>query len=599
MADGQLLERFLARRDEAAFAALVRRHGPMVFGVCRRVLRDRGDAEDAFQATFLVLVRKAASVGRRELLGSWLYGVAHRTALKARALAVRRRGREQPLVDVAMEQPVADLVWRELRPILDEELSRLPEKYRAAVVLCWLEGQTKREAAGRLGWPEGTVSARLARARQLLQRRLARRGLTLSAGVLMAAISQGTASAAVPHALFSSTVRSATLLAAGGAAAGGIPAPVAGLTQGVLRAMLVSKLQVLTAILLMLVAVGIGVAHVGSQASGPAQVSPAKAETGPKFPAPQQAEGKKPEGGVVVLDNCDPEYQGKTAYEDNLSFVSAAGKLRGRISTLNVCEEIGSPHRLVVDVQRGRLWLAETVGRRLLQYDLNGNQVHSVDGVQASALAIDPATGHAWVATGPGSIGKGKIEVFDQAGKRVAEHHEDAYDIAYDARGKAFWLAGRQLVKLSPDGKVLTRRTISTWCASSVVVNQKTGVVWVAVRQHSQVGDSVNELLAFDGEGKRLHKIPLGDKVPFRVAVDAETGAVWVANLRQSLLRFSAEGKQEVELLFSALTVEVEAGTGNAWVVTPTEILKINPRGDVLARVQLRGKTTQAWIAGY
>src|SRR5437773_3380692 len=131
MADGQLLERFLGARDEDAFAALVRRHGPMVLAVCRRLLPEPHDAEDAFQATFLVLVRKAASLGRPERLGNWLYGVAYRTALKARGDNARRNRRERPLADVPVEGAVAELVWRELRPLLDAELERLPEKYRA------------------------------------------------------------------------------------------------------------------------------------------------------------------------------------------------------------------------------------------------------------------------------------------------------------------------------------------------------------------------------------------------------------------------------------------------------------------------------------
>src|SRR4051794_21714745 len=156
MTDAQLLECFLTARDEAAFAALVRRHGPMVLGVCRRVLRHDHDAEDAFQAAFLVLARRAATIRQRELLGNWLYGVAYRAALEVRA---RRRPRERQVSDMP-EPRVADGadVGAELRPVLDEELNRLPEKFRVAVVLCDLEGRTRREAARQLGIPEGTLS---------------------------------------------------------------------------------------------------------------------------------------------------------------------------------------------------------------------------------------------------------------------------------------------------------------------------------------------------------------------------------------------------------------------------------------------------------
>src|SRR5262249_26019760 len=157
------------------------RHGPMVLGVCRRVLDHAHDAEDAFQATFLVLARKAASIVARDTVGNWLYGVAYRTAHKARVAAARRRLKERQM---SRPEALDEDVWRELRPVLDQELNRLPEKYREPVILCDLEGQTRKEAARRLGWPEGTLSGRLSRARVLLAKRLARHGLTLSGGAM-------------------------------------------------------------------------------------------------------------------------------------------------------------------------------------------------------------------------------------------------------------------------------------------------------------------------------------------------------------------------------------------------------------------------------
>src|SRR5262249_50257311 len=140
--DERLLERFTLHRDESAFAALVRRHGPMVLGVCRRVLHDEHDAEDAFQATFLVLARKSATIRKRGSLDSWLYGVAYRIALKAKSAAVRRRARERQAAKMALADPSAELAWRDLNPVLDEELNRLPEKYRVPLVLCYLNGKT-------------------------------------------------------------------------------------------------------------------------------------------------------------------------------------------------------------------------------------------------------------------------------------------------------------------------------------------------------------------------------------------------------------------------------------------------------------------------
>jgi RNA polymerase sigma-70 factor (ECF subfamily) len=170
--DGELLERFRLRRDEASFAALVRRHGPMVLGVCSRILGNAHDAEDAFQVTFLVLAKKAGSLARPDLLANWLYGVAYRTARKARGRALRQGEHERQAEVMARAQPDPQEPARELREVLDEELNRLPEKYRAPLVLCYLEGKTNEEAARQLGWPVGSMSARLARGRGLLRARL-------------------------------------------------------------------------------------------------------------------------------------------------------------------------------------------------------------------------------------------------------------------------------------------------------------------------------------------------------------------------------------------------------------------------------------------
>jgi RNA polymerase sigma factor (sigma-70 family) len=267
LTDGQLLERYVTRREEAAFEALLRRHGPMVFGVCRRLLSSSHDAEDAFQATFLVLVRKSASIVPREMVGNWLHGVAYHTALKAKAVAARRRAREKQVTDMPEAEAQAADAWQELQPLLDQELNRLPDKYRLAVVLCDLEGRTHKEAARQLGWPPGTLSSRLVRARLRLARRLAGHGLTLSGAALAAALSQNAAAAALPRTLAISTLKAAFLYAAGPAAtAGAISARVAALTEGVLKAMLLTKLKAVVAVLLaaaVLFGVAGGITHSG------------------------------------------------------------------------------------------------------------------------------------------------------------------------------------------------------------------------------------------------------------------------------------------------------------------------------------------------
>ncbi len=202
VSDSILLERYVSRREEAAFVDLVKRHGPRVEGTCRRVLRDEHDIEDVFQATFLVLARKAAGIPWRESVGSWLCAVAHRLAMHARADASRNRRRETPFATLGrasrslddqgplpekyhpLADPLKEIERTDLRRVLDDELLHLPEKYRAPVVLCDLEGRTHQEAALELGWPSGSISRRLVRARALLRRRLVHRGVILATGLV-------------------------------------------------------------------------------------------------------------------------------------------------------------------------------------------------------------------------------------------------------------------------------------------------------------------------------------------------------------------------------------------------------------------------------
>ena len=224
--DAELLELFISQRDNDAFEVLVRRHGPMVLAVCRRILHNEADVEDCFQATFLVLVRRAASLRRRGLVGSWLYGVARNVALKARAMRNLRHRREKEAAAEKVRKPADH--DQHLQELLDQELQALPDRYRAAIVLCDLEGLTIVAAAKELSCPQGTLKARLVRGRAMLAKRLTRQGLTLGTGAVAAALAQNLASASVPLPLVTSTVKAAGLVAAGQAAAGAIGAKVVG-----------------------------------------------------------------------------------------------------------------------------------------------------------------------------------------------------------------------------------------------------------------------------------------------------------------------------------------------------------------------------------
>jgi RNA polymerase sigma factor (sigma-70 family) len=290
LSDGELLDRFASSRDGAvgaSFAALVERHGPMVLRVCHQTLGNAHDAQDAFQATFLVLVRRAGSIRNRDSLASWLYGVAHRVAHRARADAARRRRHERRVpaitaastgVEVGARDGVGPDDWRGLH----EEIARLPEKYRAAIVLCYFEGLTIEAAASRLGCPRGTVLSRLSRARERLRKRLTRRGVAVPAGLWAVGWARNAASSAVPSALAVSTSRTAMMYAAGRVAVGAVPETVNALTGTILRTMLMARLKTIAIASLV---VGVMVAGagmlaqqrvVGSQGIRPAGVAQAE-----------------------------------------------------------------------------------------------------------------------------------------------------------------------------------------------------------------------------------------------------------------------------------------------------------------------------------
>jgi RNA polymerase sigma factor (sigma-70 family) len=360
--DGQLLTRFLEQQDEAAFAALVRRHAPLVWGVCRRLLPNLADAEDAFQATFLVLVRKAASIRPREMVANWLYGVARQTARKARATAARRFLHERQVAQ--MPEPEASERRDDLGPLLDEELSRLPARYRAVLVLCDLEGQTRSVAARHLGVAEGTVASRLARARSMLARRLARRGVGITASTLVAALAQEAVSAPPPGAVVSSAIRAAWSVAAGQAGAVVVSARISTLAEGVVKAMLLTRLEKMAAILLVL---GVAVLSCGVLAARwpPGPAAPGKTEAAKgreqlerrEAADPAQANpGPLPAGAVAQFGS--PRLQDFTI--DRSAAFSPDGK---RLATS------GSNHPICVwDVASGEL--VRTYNNRGSVYDL-------------------------------------------------------------------------------------------------------------------------------------------------------------------------------------------------------------------------------------
>jgi TIGR03009 family protein len=308
--DAQLLDRFTGRREEAAFATLLRRHGPMVLGVSRRVVHRVQDAEDVYQATFLLLARKAGAIRKRESVASWLHGVAHRLALRLKEQTIRRHAREKQAADMRTITPAFLAARHDLESALDAALDALPERYKSALVLCYLEGKSHQEAAQRLGCPLTTLRTHIARGRKLLRDRLTRYGLTLSAGGVASLLLGSAAPAAAPAVLANKTVANAVAIAAGQSPATVCTASVAGLVEGIGKSMIKSNLKVVA---LLLVGVSAVTAGTGAMAlvPGEPQQEPAIAQSGVQTPeqrTPRETKTPTKEEApqAVALDPDDP-----------------------------------------------------------------------------------------------------------------------------------------------------------------------------------------------------------------------------------------------------------------------------------------------------
>lgn len=291
LADGQLMERFLATGEEAAFAALLYRHGPMVWRTCQRILRHRHNAEDVFQATFLTLARRAAAIRKRASVACWLHGVCYRLAHRLQAELARKPPVTAGEADSSTPDPTNQACMNEVQAALDDELARMSEKYRLPLVLCYLEGKTRDEGALHLGWSLSTLKRRLERGRQMLAARLKRRGLSLGVVLVSATLLENAAAVAVPPTLLSSTCKITTLSATGQALTGVVSARVAALSEGMVHAMRMTRLKLTAAVVL---TVGI-LSGAGLWAANqrPGKAPPAAQAAPPPAKAPARADAKE------------------------------------------------------------------------------------------------------------------------------------------------------------------------------------------------------------------------------------------------------------------------------------------------------------------
>jgi RNA polymerase sigma factor (sigma-70 family) len=451
LTDGELLGCYLDRRDGAAFAALVRRHGQMVLGVCRRVLGNTHDAEDAFQAAFLVLVRRAASVVPREGVGNWLYGVAYRTALEARTRVNRRRSREREGSDMRDREDSRRDEWAELRALLDEELHRLPEKYRTAIVLCELEGQTVKEAARQLGLPQGTLASRLSRGRRLLTRRLSGFVPVLGVATLTAALPVVAAPARVPVPLVVSLLEAAR--PSGRAAAG-----VAALSERMVRIMLLRELRVVTALLLAIALFAAGALTYGTQGAAPA------GEQQPGTARPAGTGGAKVRQSWKGLAKIAWQVPNGVAFVGDGKTLASSGITEVKLWDLDKEREVASFAKGVRNIRKGwRLrWTSCLAVAR-------GGKILATGDQDGTITVWDVATGNE-VATFLGHQKTVRCLAFSPDGKTLTSGAEDNTVRLWDVAAKKERAAGEgrvNAVAFSPDGKTLATgdndNTVKLW----------------------------------------------------------------------------------------------------------------------------------------
>jgi RNA polymerase sigma factor (sigma-70 family) len=483
--DGQLVDRFVCEHEESAFAMLLRRHGPMVLGVCRSVLGHREDAEDVFQATFLLLARKARSIRKRESVASWLHGVAYRLAVRAREQRTLRRFYETDACTMRGTNPRVEEAWEELRPLLHEEMDKLPAKYRTALLLYYWEGKTQAEVARQLGCPLGTIQSRLGRGRKLLQERLTQRGLAFSAGSFVAFLIAETASTMIRTPFLDAT-RNACLQFAMGRSL--VSAPVAALVEGGLHAMLWAKLRTALGLLL---AAGL-VAGAGALAHQVWEAKPSENSQAPEVQtATKRIHGEKPVAQEAV---------GRDRYGDPLppGALARLGTVRWRHGYVATSVAFSPDGKMVASSEEENwihVWDTAT-GRELARLGGQQGAFPPRYGIEAVAFSPDGKRLITGDSTSP------TIVVWDIAtGKEILDLHGH--------EGRVFCLA------YSPDGRRIASgagdKTIRLWDATTgTEVQQLQGhEAWVRGVAFSPDGT----VLASCGENIRLWEIATGKEL--------------------------------------------------------------------------------------
>lgn len=504
--DAELLDRFLRLRDEMAFTVLVQRHGRMVLGVCARVLPDRHEAEDAFQSTFLVLARKAPSIRKQASVASWLYGVAYRLSVQMKRRQVQRQRLQERASAMSAEPPDLASEWRELKPLLDEELHALPEKYRAPVVLCYLEEKTNEEAAGQLGWPMGTLKTRLARAREILQGRLARRGVALSTGLSAPLLAQE-AAAAVPRELLLSTAAAAARFAFGETP--GLSAAVVAAANQMVTAMFKTQLKrgLVLALLLsgLLAGGGLAIERLWSAPQEPPLLADADLPTPPR-PAVPAPDPKLPAGARAHIGDLGmPVAPLPLFFPDGKRVAYLAATCLGPIVDIYVYDMTTGKQLYEIDGAQlpYSYWLHTPSGKEL-----------TPDGKQLLHITPD--------GTRLLTLGEGKVQVWDgatgKAVRAIAFTAPESTRLKTDAKESNDAPDIHPAYAFSPDGKLLACHAFEGICLYDLATGRElrrfgpTRDADEFLRTKSWK-DSVTHALAFAADGKSIASLRTGEDV--------------------------------------------------------------------------------------
>jgi RNA polymerase sigma factor (sigma-70 family) len=610
--DAALLERFLTRHEQAAFGLLVQRHGPMVLGVCRRLLADPHAAEDAFQATFVVLIRRAGSIRKPASLASWLHGVARHVATRARVRQRADSARERRWVAVPQSEPLDELTWQELRGVLDEEIGRLPERCRAPVVLCHLEGKSYDEAARELGCPKSSVASRLGRARVLLRRQLVRRGITLSAAALATALGERAAAVPLPAALADKTVQAAPGVAAGKAKTA-LSARAAALAEEAVKAMQGTRARlalVLMTIGLALAGVGVGLAAQG----GPAAPDPARPPVVAAAPEPQAvAQQQPPAPGADHFGDPLPDGAiarlGTVRFRQGFLVTKVAFALDGKVlvsqaggvgnykvclwdaATGKVLQQIPdcvTPGRLAVSAN-GK-WLV-SAGGRLIDVAA-GQELRRMQGITPE---INNGLGQPLAIAPEGQLIAGIKQKVFQAGKQKEATIFYLWDAATGKELRSFVGHTGEVTALafSPDGKVVASgsadRTVRIW-------DTATGK---ELRRFADLEKPIR-CVAFSPEGKTL-----AAAAPVIHLWDADSGKLLHKLAGDGELVFSPDGKLlasacsdgVVRLFYPATGEPVRQWLANRWSPNGLITVAFSPDGKTLATGGGRDHAIRLWEA--